>query len=221
MCTRGPYRSLIFLGDRGAAIYALHAACGPTLVFNGTADTVVAIPTHGEAFLRDLQRRVAELRGSSIGVFEIGFEPDASHRPFFVTRPVVLWLARNLGFPRWTEVDIQAMPETHISEWARAEGVAMDPMYATEDREGGTRALGTGIPGLSRKSLTVFSEEEWQSHKNELIFEKMGQGRRGPKFSAPPPRVERSLLRGSSAQTKARKLDLREFPVFCPRLGKP
>jgi dienelactone hydrolase len=171
MCTRGPYRSLMFLGDRGAAIYALHASRGPTLVFNGTADTVVAIPSHGEAFLRDLQHRVAELRGTTKGIFEIGFEPNASHRPFFVTRPVVLWLARNLGFPRWTEADIRAMPETHISEWARSQRVELDPLYATEDREGGVRALGAGVPGLSRQSLTVFSDEEWRQHKDELIFE--------------------------------------------------
>ncbi len=171
MCTGAPYRSLIFLGDRGLAIYALHAARGPTLVFNGTADTVVAIPTHGEAFFRDLQRRVEELRGSSKGIFEIGFEPDASHRPFFVTRPVVLWLEKNLGFPRWTEGDIRAMPETHISEWARAEAVELDPLYATEDREGGARALGAGVPGVSRKSLTVFTDEEWQRQKGKLIYE--------------------------------------------------
>ena len=33
-----------FLGDRPAVIYALHAARGPTLIFNGLGDSVVGIP---------------------------------------------------------------------------------------------------------------------------------------------------------------------------------
>jgi dienelactone hydrolase len=35
MCQGLPYRSLSFLGDRPAVIYALHASRGPTLIFNG------------------------------------------------------------------------------------------------------------------------------------------------------------------------------------------
>ncbi len=56
MCQALPYQALSFLGDRPAAIYALHAGRGPTLIFNGTADTVVGIPiTHDEPFFHDLQ----------------------------------------------------------------------------------------------------------------------------------------------------------------------
>src|SRR5262249_42646899 len=86
-CTGVRYQSLMFLGDRPAVIYALHALRGPALVFNGTADDVVAIPTHLEPFFRGLQQRVAGLLGGSQGIFEFGFEPGASHRPFFLTKP--------------------------------------------------------------------------------------------------------------------------------------
>lgn len=171
MCQGIPYRSLAFLGDRPAAIYALHASRGPALVFNGLEDTVVAIPTHREAFFEDLQRRTAKLRGSSEGIFETGFAAGASHRPYFVTRPVALWLERRLDFPNWTESGVEAMPETHISEWARARGVEMDPLYSTEQREGGVRALGTDIPGLRRDLLSVFGPEEWSREKDRLILE--------------------------------------------------
>ena len=41
MCQGIPYQSLAFLGDRAAAIYALHGLRGPTLVFNGLEDRVV------------------------------------------------------------------------------------------------------------------------------------------------------------------------------------
>jgi hypothetical protein len=37
MCQGIPYLSLMFLGDRPAALYAMRASIGPMLVFNGTA----------------------------------------------------------------------------------------------------------------------------------------------------------------------------------------
>ena len=171
MCQGTPYRALSFLGDRPAAIYALHAARGPTLVYNGVEDTTVAIPQYGEAHLKAVQSRTAALCGPSGRVFEAVFHPGTGHRPYFVTRPVVLWLEKQLDFPVWTEADIHEMPETHVAAWAQRRGVAMDPLYATEHREGGTRALGENIPGLSREQLSVFSEAEWTRRKDTMIHE--------------------------------------------------
>ncbi len=54
MCQSIPYRSLSFLGDRGAVLFALNAKRGPTLIWNGSADKVVDIPGHGEEFFEDL-----------------------------------------------------------------------------------------------------------------------------------------------------------------------
>jgi hypothetical protein len=115
---------------------------------------------------------VARLRGAEAGLFETGFVAGASHRPYFVTRPVAQWLERELGFPVWSADDIASMPETHISQWARSEGVAMDPLYATEHREGGARALGSGVPGIGRHQLNVFSPDEWRRRKRTLIYER-------------------------------------------------
>jgi dienelactone hydrolase len=171
MCQGLPYQAIRFLGDRPAAIYALHATRGPTLIFNGLSDTVVAIPTHGEAFFSDLRRRTAELLGKTDGVFDYHFVEGISHRPFFVTRDVALWLDQKLDFPNWTAADIEAMPTTHVSQWAAANHVAMDRGYVAEDREGGTPALGEGVPGLSRDDLSVFTPDEWQQRKSELIYE--------------------------------------------------
>ena len=171
MCQGLPYRSLNFLGDRPAAIYALHAARGPTLIWNGLADTVVNMDRTPPPFFDDLRARTVKLRGKADGVFETGFTPAASHRPFFVTKPAALWLAKQLHFPNWSAADIEAMGETHISEWAAASGVFMDKGYVSEDREGGTRALGTGVPGFTRESLSVFSDDEWQAQKHRLIIE--------------------------------------------------
>jgi dienelactone hydrolase len=171
MCQGLPYRSLGFLGDRPAAIYALHGDRGATLIYNGLADAVVNMPNTQQPFFDDLRQRTARLRGRADGLFDTGFAPAASHRPYFVTRPVAAWLEKQLDFPYWTERDIATMPETHISEWAAANAVAMDRGYLSEDREGGTQALGTGIPNLTRADLGVFSEAEWHRRKNELVLE--------------------------------------------------
>jgi len=171
MCQGLPYQSLRFLGDRATALYALHADRGPTLIINGAADTVVAIPSHGEPFFQDLHARTVQLHGGSDGVFDYQLIPDVSHRPFFVTRPVALWLEKQLDLPNWSEAEINEMPETHISEWAEDQNAEMDRGYIAEDREGGTRALETGVPGLSRKQLSVFSSEEWEQQKTQFVYE--------------------------------------------------
>jgi dienelactone hydrolase len=175
MCQGLPYKALTFLGDRAAIIYALHALRGPTLIFNGTEDSIihpkVSPPRDPFRHFEDLQRRAGELSKLPDRVFATGYERAVGHRPFFVTRPVALWLERQLDFPSWTEAGIRALPETHISEWAQARGVAIDKAYATEHREGGTRALGEGVPGLSRESLSVFSPADWDREKQRLIHE--------------------------------------------------
>jgi len=178
MCVGIPYQSLLFLGnrpkvllDRPAVLYALHAARGPAFVYNGIQDSTVAIPRlGGKPFFDDIYNRTARLRGSTEGLFDYDFTGGA-HRPNFVTRPVALWLEKHLDFPNWTRSDIEAMPVTHISEWARQNGVEMDPMYSSEIREGGTLALGEGIPGLSREMLCVFTPKQWQRVKSKLIYE--------------------------------------------------
>jgi dienelactone hydrolase len=172
MCQGIPYQSLLSLGDRPAVIYGLHAFRGPTLIFNGLEDTTVAIPKNAPAFFENLQMRTSRWAKRSNGIFDVGFVPGVGHRPHFVTRPVAAWLERQLDFPNWSDGDIKALQTTHISEWARKEHVEMDPLYATEHREGGTRALGTGVPGLTRADLSVFSEDEWRQNAPLLVHER-------------------------------------------------
>jgi len=111
MCQAIPYQSLMFLGDRGAALYSLHAAHGATLVINGSDDDVVDMPGTGAAFFEDLRARTLALVGPGAAaahitpgggdnhVFDYMFVAGAGHRPYFVTRPAVLWLQARLRFP--------------------------------------------------------------------------------------------------------------------------
>jgi hypothetical protein len=48
----------------------------------------------------------------------------------------------------------------------------MDPLYATEHREGGTPALGTNVPGIPRAQLHVFSDKEWKAQRELLVHER-------------------------------------------------
>jgi len=171
MCQSIPYQAMKFLGDRGAAIYALHAARGATLIWNGTADDVVSIERMGPGFFENLQQRTIAAHGSPKNVFEFGFTEGTGHRPYFVTRPVALWLQRRLHFPNWTPESVARMPETHILEWAQKGGVPIDKAYATELREGGTRALGAGVPPVPHDDLNALPLGQWQREKGKYVYE--------------------------------------------------
>jgi len=170
MCQAIPWKSLNVLGDRPAVIYALNQQRGTTYIINGTADTLVDIPNHLEPYFADLRNRVEAITGTRKNIFETYFIPNVSHRPNWVTRPAALWLKENLGLPNWTKQQIEQMPETHISEWAKQNNVTMDKGYVQEDREGGVMALGKGVPNLTREQLTVVSMDEWQQHKDEYVY---------------------------------------------------
>ena len=173
MCQAIPYKALMFLGDRGAVLYHLHALRGGTFIFNGTADGVVTSEPEGpEAFFADLRKRTIAMHGSGHNVFEYGFEPGTGHRPYFVTRPVALWMERQLRFPNWTPAEIASLPETHIGEWERREHVFIEAAYDTEIREAGVRALGSWIPGLTREQLTAVPVAEWEREQDRFIYEK-------------------------------------------------
>ncbi|MFN7936568.1 MAG: alpha/beta fold hydrolase [Bryobacteraceae bacterium] len=171
LCQGLPYQALSFLGDRAAALYAMHAVRGPLLIYNGLADSVVNIPKTGEPFFEELQRRTRALAPSGSSVFETGFEAGISHRPFFVTRPVALWLERQVDFPEWTEDQIREMPVTLISDWSKSNNVEMDPLYAVPDREGGALGLGRGVPGLRREQLHVIPAGEWEKERRRMTID--------------------------------------------------
>src|SRR5207342_31845 len=67
MCQAIPYHSMKFLGDRGAALYALQADHLATLVWNGTADDVIG--GTGASFFDDLRKRTIAQHRSAENVF--------------------------------------------------------------------------------------------------------------------------------------------------------
>ncbi|MBV9227033.1 MAG: alpha/beta fold hydrolase [Acidobacteriaceae bacterium] len=170
MCQAIPYRSLKFLGDRGPMIYALHAKRGPTLVWNGTADAVVDIPHHGQDFFANLREHTIAEAGSQKNVFDFGFTSGGGHRPYFITKPVALWLENKLNFPNWTEDSIKAMPETHISEWATRNHLNISSLK-NEQGEGGTMALGNDVPAIHHDLLHALPDSVWNTQRDRYLYE--------------------------------------------------
>ena len=171
MCQAIPYQSLSFLGDRGPILFALQAKRGPTLVFNGAADQVVDIPHHGQDFFEALRKQTIATSGSSKDVFDFELTPGGGHRPYFLTKPVALWLQEKLKFPNWTKKQLLVMPETHIAEWAVQHGLQPAITQPYEVGQGGTRALGENMPAVPRDSLTAVPETVWQAERASYIYE--------------------------------------------------
>ena len=171
ICQGWAYRSFKFLGDRPAMIYALQAERGPTLLWNGLHDTVVGIPETPPPFFQDMRDRTVAALGSEKNVFEFGFNPIGGHRPYFLTKPVALWLQQQLHFPNWTEDRVRAMPETPVMTWGRTNGVPVEGGSAEEAKQGGILALGDNIPGYPREELSVFSKAEFEAGKTPYLLE--------------------------------------------------
>jgi hypothetical protein len=171
MCQAIPYKSLMFLGDRGAALYNLHAARGATLIINGTADDVVSIPRMGATFFDDLRKRTIALHGTDRNVFDFEWIEGAGHRPEWLHRKAALWLQPHLNFPNWTPASIANMPETHILDWLANKSVYIDKPYATELREGGTLALGANFPAIPHDDMNALPKDVWEKEKDKYVYE--------------------------------------------------
>jgi len=171
MCQSIPWKSLSVLGDRPAVVFALNEMRGPTYIINGSEDTAVDIPHHLEPFFEELRHRVVAITGTPTNIFETYFVPNVNHRPNWVTRPAALWIQSKLDFPNWTPKQIEALPVTHISEWAQKNNVDMDKGYIQEEREGGVMALRDDVPNVPRRNLNVLSDERWEKQKDSFIYE--------------------------------------------------
>ena len=145
LCQSIPYQSLSFLGDRGPAIYALNAKRGPTLIYNGAGN-------HDEEFYANLRRQTIILLGNKKDVFDYQILPGGADQPYFLTKPVALWLLEKLKFPNWTKKQLESMPETRAPE-------------------GGLPVLGGGIPAVPRADLRAVPDVVWSADQDSYIYE--------------------------------------------------
>jgi dienelactone hydrolase len=171
MCQAGPYHALSFLPDKSTIIYALNQRRGPTLVLNGSIDSLVGTPHHFEPFYEDLRARTAALTGSTVNLPEDYFYPGVGHRPSWVNRRGALWLEQQLNFPNWTVAKINAMPEVRVSDWAKATGAHINKGFEADEREGGIIALNANVPNIPRADLQAIPDATWQREKDNFVWE--------------------------------------------------
>ncbi|GAA3764653.1 glucuronyl esterase domain-containing protein [Terriglobus aquaticus] len=171
MCQAAPYKALLpVLGDRGAALFTLSARRGDTFIVNGTADAVVAIPTHGADFFNDLRQRVVRLNGSERGVFTTFFDPGAGHRPSWITPSAAGWLNQELHFPVWQGKDVRFLPTIRISEWAQEVRFDLGEAASHDNSDGGIQAIAAQVPRLTADQLDVLPREKWQARKADFVY---------------------------------------------------
>jgi dienelactone hydrolase len=173
-CQMPPYKALLPLGDRGAALYALNAERGPMLVMNGSADSVMDIQHHPPEWFAAMHDRTVALVGpqskAAGNIFTTIVYPGIGHRPSWVDRQGVAWLEEQLHFPLWSAQTIATEPTTHIGEWVATNHVFLAKNYNQEDREAGLNALRVGLPGINRADLMVLPEEEWLRQRDQLTY---------------------------------------------------
>lgn len=170
MCQAAPYKALQVLGDRGAILFTLSARRGDTFILNGTADTVVQIPTHGPDFFSELRDRVVQLNGSTKGVFTTYFDPGASHRPSWVTPRVAEWLNQELQFPAWKGRDVADLPTVSVKNWAARVGLDLGKSSGREDRDAGLVAIEADVPLLTADQLDVMNRAQWDEENRPFLY---------------------------------------------------
>jgi len=170
-CQSGPYEALSFLGDRAAILYALRARSGPTLVLNGTQDSLITKFNEQEPFFNTLRTHIAAVQGSRNNLPETLWFANAGHRPSWMTRPAAIWLNYQLHFPNWTDAQIESFPTIRAAEWVAKTGVRISHGYQVEQKEGGVLAIDLNLPGLTRDQLTAVPEALWQANPKPYTLE--------------------------------------------------
>ncbi len=166
-CQVAPYKSLAFLEDRGAAIYAHLAATTATLIMNGAQDGLITKFDEQEPWFSSLRSRIAALDSAhAANLPQTFFDSAAGHRPAFAERPAALWLNEQLHFPRWTEAKIEAFPLTTAHIWASTHSVRIAPAYDNNLQEGGVPILDLHLPGLKREQLMAIPLDIWSREQS-------------------------------------------------------
>lgn len=158
-CTVMPYEAFFQRMD-AAEMTALLAPHCATLFMLGDRDAVID-KTHGGAVaVRDLEEAVAGasriLDSAGVaGTIASRIVRGADHRPFFLSADAADFLRNHLDH---TPVPI---PEGRITfgAWSDAEGVAIESLYATVERERGLEVVEAGVRCRRPEALACFPNQ--------------------------------------------------------------
>jgi hypothetical protein len=84
-------------------------------------------------------------------------------------------LNARLHLPRWQNVPIDSLGETHVAVWATKTGATINKGFEAEQKEGGIEAVGSGFPAPSLKQLQVVPDAEWRADKQEYVWQELAK----------------------------------------------
>ena len=161
-CTRMPYAAFteVMGYDEMTALLAPHC---PTLFMVGEQDEIIDADEGGAATKRDLEANIAGARkiltANDIDTpIEAFFEPDADHRPYFLSHRAAEWLQRWLITSPHDRV---AVPDRSIrfGQWVDAQGQRIERLYNTEKRERGLAVVDINAIYHDPKTLACFPDD--------------------------------------------------------------
>jgi len=86
--------------------------------------------------------------------------PDAGHRPYYLTREAVLWLGEEAALPKRRLEMVREWRELRLGDWAAANGVEFERLYATEDHYPALLAVDAGVEHVEPAKLACLSDDE-------------------------------------------------------------
>jgi hypothetical protein len=128
---------------------------------DGDKDAIIDSDEGGAAMVRDLRENLraasAILKNTpDVPLPQAVIEPDADHRPYFLSRPAIEWLRKHLG----SSGKLPPIPSKRLSfgEWVDSQGQRIEKLYNTEARERGLKIVDIGAVYLSPNALACFPE---------------------------------------------------------------
>lgn len=94
------------------------------------------------------------------GMIESYLESGGGHRPYFVGREALLFLARQFEFPQAVSDRIRSLPMLNLGDWCDRHDIALEKLYGTRLHWRGATAPDLGITPLTPEQLAVLRADE-------------------------------------------------------------
>ena len=137
----------------------LAAVHNALLVMNGDADVVIDKQQTGAPW-RDLKAYLLSDVNSEQRRARCWFCHGGGHRPYQGTKQALRFIHEQLGTPRMSREQIDALPELNYGAWCDGYGVEIEPLYGTGLHYRGATLPDLGLRPIARGDLAVLDSKE-------------------------------------------------------------
>lgn len=157
-CTRASFTMMRERIDWPAFIRLAAPHCA-IFTGNGDIDDIIDRGDHDVWRRSDKQMKAAS-PAFAPGMLESHLVAGGGHRPYFIGREALFFLARQLDLPEATRDRIDALPMLNLGDWCDTHHIALEKLYGTRLHWRGATAPDLGIMPLSPEQLAVLHPEE-------------------------------------------------------------